>query len=63
MDQRRLLQGAEGECHLYDLSQDPDEMNNLCDEPEQRDRAAWYRQIAVTWWERSVAPGRVPVQD
>jgi hypothetical protein len=45
MDQRRLLQGAEGECHLYDLSQDPDEMNNLCDEPEQRDRAAWYRQI------------------
>jgi arylsulfatase A-like enzyme len=63
MDQRHLLQGAEGECHLYDLSQDPDEMNNLCDQPEQRDRAAWYRQIAVKWWERSVAPGRVPAPD
>jgi arylsulfatase A-like enzyme len=60
MDQRRLLQGAEGECHLYDLGQDPDEMTNLCDRPEQRDRAAWYRQVVLDWWERSVAPGRVP---
>lgn len=61
MDQRRLLQGAEGACHLYDLGQDPDELNNLCDDPAQHDRAAWYRQIVINWWERSVAaPGRAP---
>ncbi|MGH9868838.1 MAG: sulfatase [Candidatus Polarisedimenticolia bacterium] len=60
MDQRRLLAGAEGTCHLYDLKSDPDEMRNLCADPGERDRAAWYREIVINWWERSVAaPGRV----
>ncbi|HKY33047.1 MAG TPA: sulfatase [Candidatus Polarisedimenticolia bacterium] len=58
MDGERLRRGAEGECHLYDLSQDPDEKLNQCGAAGGMEQAERYRAVVVDWWERSAAPGR-----
>ncbi|UVJ38905.1 sulfatase-like hydrolase/transferase [Arthrobacter sp. CJ23] len=47
-----------GPHELYDLAADPDERNNLVDEPGQRDRVAGLRRELQEWFDRHAVPGR-----
>ncbi|MHC4137967.1 MAG: sulfatase family protein [Planctomycetota bacterium] len=44
---------SRGDEDLYDLKNDPDERNDLFEEPEQRARVARFREQVLEWWMRT----------
>lgn len=55
VDRDRFRDPSKGRCFLYHLGRDPNELENLCDDPSSKKTATAYRRTLVDWYDRTVA--------